>query len=388
MSAHAQLLLVLVLVYLSDCYVWLRRSAWAFVSRTNVFWSARRPRPLFSSGNGGLVLLNPLPPFGSVLAAHAVPAAVSPAGVTTYTGFVDDDLSETPAPVVTRSFDTPLAALAQGNTVVVDGSPLVICSSARQANRFARLLRDASSTEPDRRPDLIRAYWARSFAGDAAYLAIHAAGLRLGTLKLLCGVMFAHVFVLAPLAVWLTGLAAALLPAAAAMFGIAVLAGVEYHGIHALAYPELKQERIANTVKMILCPPAAIRAQDLIMQHACEDNHPLAVAKALLTPARCRQVGRHYRARLAHPIVLDGVGRAELDILRWHNALLLSFVEATLGAAPAGEPSPDATTSGIGALGFSCPRCGSRYSQPRVECPDCPGVRLADGAIEEGGPHA
>ena len=62
MSAHAQLLLVLVIVYLSDCYVWFRRSAWAFVSWTNVGWSARRPRPLFSAGQGGIVLLNPLPP--------------------------------------------------------------------------------------------------------------------------------------------------------------------------------------------------------------------------------------------------------------------------------------------------------------------------------------
>ena len=72
---------VLCFIYLSDCFLWLRKSTAALVSPWGKGWRVVLGSPLFGNSRGGLLLLNPLPPLGRVFLCHLAPVSLSPAGV-------------------------------------------------------------------------------------------------------------------------------------------------------------------------------------------------------------------------------------------------------------------------------------------------------------------
>ena len=81
MSDGQTLLLLLGLLYLSDCFLWVRKQSVAFVSPWCRRWRIARLNSSLANGRGGLLFMNPLPPLGSVFLSHLSPISVSPLGI-------------------------------------------------------------------------------------------------------------------------------------------------------------------------------------------------------------------------------------------------------------------------------------------------------------------
>src|SRR6266542_6246636 len=79
MSDSELLLLVLGLIYLTECAGWLRRGSVGFLYwRT---WRLVHPGTIFGNARGGFTMANPLPPLGCAVIAHQWPVSLSPRGV-------------------------------------------------------------------------------------------------------------------------------------------------------------------------------------------------------------------------------------------------------------------------------------------------------------------
>ena len=59
------LLLILILLYLSECLIWVKRESVAFVSAWGGRWRLAVPPSWMGNANGGILFLNPLPPGGT-----------------------------------------------------------------------------------------------------------------------------------------------------------------------------------------------------------------------------------------------------------------------------------------------------------------------------------
>src|SRR5207302_9775862 len=85
MGELQRLLLVIALIYLSECMVWVRRGAFAFGTWWVRNFHLRHPSALLGNQRGGLLLANPLPPLGTVFVSQLIPLSLSPEGVFAYT---------------------------------------------------------------------------------------------------------------------------------------------------------------------------------------------------------------------------------------------------------------------------------------------------------------
>ena len=84
MSEAQTLLLILILLYLTECLIWVKRESVAFVSRFGGRWRLTVPPSWFGNAKGGILFLNPLPPVGRVFLSHLSPISISPSGICAY----------------------------------------------------------------------------------------------------------------------------------------------------------------------------------------------------------------------------------------------------------------------------------------------------------------
>ena len=84
MGELESLLLILALIYLSECLVWVRRGALAFASWRGNRFGLRPPGTWMGNQRGGLLLSNPFPPLGTVLIVPDLPLSLAPAAVFAY----------------------------------------------------------------------------------------------------------------------------------------------------------------------------------------------------------------------------------------------------------------------------------------------------------------
>src|SRR5262245_6201653 len=84
MSDGQTLFLILWLLYLSDCWIWLGKRSVLFSSPWRRSWRVAFASQYFGTSEGGLALLNPLPPLGFVFLSSWSPISISPEGVCAY----------------------------------------------------------------------------------------------------------------------------------------------------------------------------------------------------------------------------------------------------------------------------------------------------------------
>ncbi len=81
MTDSQMLLLVVALIYFSECASWANLHCVAFVSWTGGRWRWTRPGKWFGNRSGGLVLKPLFPPLGTSFLCQLWPLSISPRGV-------------------------------------------------------------------------------------------------------------------------------------------------------------------------------------------------------------------------------------------------------------------------------------------------------------------
>ena len=379
MSEGQTLLLILILLYLTECLIWVKQESVAFVSRMGGRWRLTVPPSWLGNANGGLLFLNPLPPAGRVFLSHLSPISISPSGICAYN--LQTLPSEARSPGQTGHF-VPFNKVTRSNTegvyLLVNGERFAKCATARQARTLANLIGEMVKASAAKRERLARNWISKQFAMDDAAARLREGNAVIQPMRELSLILFLFLFVVTPVLVSSFGLTGLIIPVAVAMVILAVLIGILFYRAHQQLFPAETSERFENLVKMILCPPVSIRAADIITRNLLAEYSPIVVA-SLLTGSSEQQFVCAFILDLQHPLKHEVSDEAAEKTIGWTAAEQLNICLEQVKAGHYLESEDLLTPTQREGNSISyCPRCRCQFVVSAVECPDCPGVALVE----------
>jgi hypothetical protein len=377
MSEGQTLLLVLVLLYLSECVIWVKRQSVAFVPTSGRRWRVAFPRPWLGNASGGILIMNPLPPAGQIFLSHLSPISISPSGICAF------NLQTLPSGARSPAQTGRFLAFREITSSDTDGVYLLInkerfakCTTARQAKRFAILITVLLKASPAKRESLVRTSIVKQFPTDEAASALRNGEAIIKPIRWASAILFLFLFVATPILVVYFGLLRLIIPAAIVMFAFAILIGVLFYRAHRKLYPEETSERFESLVKMILCPPVSIRAADILTKNLLAHYSPVVLA-GVLTGNSEQQFVRAFILDLQHPLKHEVLDETAENTIDWAAGEQLGIcLEHVKNGSYAKAEELLAPTRREGNSVSYCPRCGCQFVVHSVECADCPGVEL------------
>ena len=364
------LLLVVILLYLSECLIWVKRESVAFVSVWRR-WRLATPSSWLGNARGGILFLNPLPPSGRVFLSHLSPVSISPSGVCALN--VQTLPSEARSPDQTGDF-LPFSKIKEAG---VDGSYLTInkerfakCTTAKQARALANVIAAMVKASASKREGLARNWITKQYSASDATSLLKEAQEVIKPIQSLGLILFLFLFVLTPLLGALVGLMTLIIPVAIVMVALAVEIAIVFRRAHAKLYPAESAERLESLVKMILCPPVAIRAADILTKNLLAEFSPIVLAD-VLTGAGEREFVRSVILDLKHPLGHELYDADAVETITWAINEQVTVCERYAKPEELLAPAQREENS----ISY-CPRCRCQFVVAAVECPDCPGVRV------------
>lgn len=372
MSDGQALFAVLVLLYLSDCWIWVAAHATAFRAP----WCGRcrtlRAGARFGNARGTPVLLNPFPPFGAVFLGQFPPVAISPRGFTRAAAEGVEGGQ--------RAVDFKVAEVdSREEWLTVNGERFVRVGRASEASRWAGLIRKvgAAPGPASACEDLIRRFLEEGFQRDTAVERLKEVESLAGKLRWRAVVFWGFLYCATPVLAVTVGLNRVLLPSAALMLLSAILISRSFTKAHRQLHPNRRSERIAEVLKMVLCPPVAIRSTDLLTAHSMEGFNPILLGSLLLRADEKHAFLCDRLCQLRYPLRRPVDDPVSAEIIAFFGRLELEIAIQRLKAW--GEPAAEEWNEPPRRDGVSrsyCPRCRSQLNSGAGECPDCPGVGL------------
>jgi hypothetical protein len=373
MTEGQTLFLILILVYLSDCLIWVKRESVAFVSTWGGRWRVTVPPSWLGNAKGGFLVLNPAPPAGRIFLSHLLPVSISPSGICAYN--LQTLPSEARSPSQTGqylAFDRIKTAATDGVYLVVNEEKFAKCATSRQAKVLAQLIRELIKTSPSKRERIVRAWVRKQFSIDDAVARLETGKRIIEPVQELSLMLFLFSFVVTPALVSAFGLMALIIPVAVVMVILAVLTGIMFYRAHKKLFPSEGSERFENLVKMILCPPVSIRAADILTTNLLADYSPIVLASVLSGSGERRFV-RAFVLDLQYPLKHELSDETAEKIMRWAVDEQLAEIKQGQFLQPEDLLAPSVREKD--SISY-CPRCHCQYVLSATECPDCPGVEL------------
>ena len=377
MSEAQTLLLILILVYLTDCLIWVRRESVAFVCNWAGRWRLRVPPSWLGNANGGVLLLNPFPPAGRVFLSHLAPISISPSGVCAYNLQTLPREARSPAQSGQfLPFNKIKSATTDGVYLLVNKERFAKCATARQAKTLAHLLDELTKASPAKRERMARAWISKQFALDEAAARWRETNKVIEPIRELSLVLFIFLFMVTPILVMSFVLLPLIVPIAVVMFIMAITIGIMFYRAHKQFFPSEGSERFESLAKMILCPPVSIRAPDLLTRNLLSDYSPIVLAE-LFAGSREQQFVRAYVLDLQHPLGHEVADETAEQTIRWtaEQQLNVCLEQIKNGRYLKPEELEAPSQREEDSISY-CPRCRCQFVVTGGDCPDCPGVGL------------
>ena len=364
------LLVILLLLYLSECLIWVKRESVAVVSPWGSNWRLTTPSAWLGNARGGLLFLNPLPAGGRVFLSHLWPVSISPSGVCALN--VQTLPSEARSPDQNGEF----LAFEKIKTAGVDGTYLTInnekfakCTTGKQARTLAAVIVAMAKAPASKREVMARTTITKQYSTADATKLLQEAEALIQPIKSLGLILFVILFVVTPALGVISGFTNLILPVALVMVALAVEIAILFRRTHRKLYPNEPAERLESLVKMILCPPVAIRAADILTKNLLAEFSPIVLAN-VLTGTRERDFVRSLILDLKHPLGHELSDQTAVQTITWTANEQLKAGERFVKPE---ELLP--TQREENSLSY-CPRCRCQFVVAVAECPDCPGVQL------------
>lgn len=376
MTDGQTLFVILSLLYLSDCLVWIGRRTVLFYSPWCRQWRASFAGEHFGNTDGSIALLNPLPPLGNNFFGHWTPISISPAGVCAFTLQAFQGMGRPFQTGMVLMYEEISELRADGNHLLLNGSRFVKCFTVEQAITLSELIKRISSEPTEKREKLIRESLISQLAKEEAIKHHDHVSDFAAKMRWTCSAFFIFLYVITPIIVSIYGLVRFVIPVTIVMLFSALFISVTYFIAHKAIYPSLSYDRLSNLVKMILCPPLAIRAVDFLTLNAMSRFHPVLLANLLLG-SESLAFTRAVMSDMKHPIRHNLTDPRALSIVSWHAACELDACTKFLEAQnPTTLDKCFAPPSWDGVSSTYCPHCSCQFAVLSGECPDCSGVEL------------
>lgn len=373
------LLLVIAIIYLTECVVWIRRSSLAVQRGFGGRWRLRHPGVVWGNARGAIVLGSPLPSSGVVLLSHPFPMSLSAQAMLSFASVCLDSGGRPPQLARWVNFPEARTISAEGRSVLVNDAVFFKAASSSSARHLARLLRELKGLPEGGREAAIRRMLAASLDADGARRRWEEYAQWGGRLRWMGGILFAYLFAIAPAAIWLWGFEAAGLGVVMGLLAQTFAIGWQFWRAHGVLYPGGSEERFTPFLTMLLAPPTAIRAHDLLARRLVEGFHPLAVAQAFCPGLPFKQLARRVLLDLRYPLLPNAPSSqaAVVETEEWFRGVLLEecerFVERA-GLNPGALTLPPERAEEKSQS--YCPRCGAQFIVEAGHCADCGGRAL------------
>jgi hypothetical protein len=368
------LLFILVLLYLSECLIWVKRESVAFVSVWGGRWRLAVPPSWMGNANGGILFLNPLPPGGRVFLSHLSPISISPTGVCAFN--LQTLPSEARSPYQSGqflSFNKIKNSSSDGPYLVINNEKFSKCANAKQARALAKVIGGLAKASTSKREGMALTWVGKQFAAEDAAALLKKSEELIEPIQQMGVILFMFLFVFTPGVAFVSGVSGLIIPVASVMVVLAIEIAIMFHRAHNKLYPADSSERLESVVKMILCPPVSIRAADILTKHLLAEYSPIVLASVLPGSGEPQFV-RSVILDLKHPLKHEvSEADAEKTITWTAGEQLKACLKNGRFLKPEELLAP--TQREENSIAY-CPRCRCQFVVSEGECPDCPGVEL------------
>lgn len=377
MSDGQALFAVICIIYLTDCFLWLGKHSLAFVSMWGLRWKPKHPSAYLGSPNGGLVFINPFPFLGQVYTCDLLPVSFSPRGLCAYnTQCLTVDGKPQQSGLVVNYGQIKNVYCFEKN-IYINNSLFVKCASHVQASCIVSIIKKISSSSENKREELIKAFLKQRQDTTNAENVFNEIESHNFNLRFFCSILFLFLFVLSPILVIRFSLTLVILPVIAITFIIGIYISIKFYKTHKILYPNEKETRITNLIKMILCPPVAIRANDIITSQALSNFSSILIAKILLKKEDFLLFAQHWLLDLKYPTRHECEDGFAMDIIAWHNSTLFNVSYECLDGMSKSEIALSLKPELLEKQSNSyCPRCLEQFQINSGGCCNCDGVEL------------
>jgi hypothetical protein len=379
MGELESLLLVLIVLYIIECLVWVRRGLVGFINPwfpapgTGRAW---HPGTTLGNTHGAICFANPLPPFGAIFLGQQWPLSLSPEGALAFNSAC---LNPTWRPRQTGQFipfDAMQAIVRDGRKIVVNGSAFVEASSPGTARAIVRLLQELKQIPAPKRGDAIRSSLEATFDLGAAkdrLVLFKRASL---TVRLAAISLFVFLFLIAPTVISRYGLNTWVWPLVAILLAHTVTIAFLFRRAYHQLFPKGDDERFTPFLTMLLAPTSALRATDVLSKPLFEPFHALTVARLFLSDIAFRDFARHALRDLQNPMLpaCPNADDAAVQTEEWFRGAARQSAETFVSAAGLKlddllEPAAPAES----AMRAYCARCDAQFLTVNASCADCGG---------------
>ena len=373
------LFLILVLLYLSECVIWVKRESVAFVSAWGSRWRLVVPPSWLGNASGGLLILNPLPPSGRVFLSHLSPVSISPSGICAFN--LQTLPSEARSPYQSGEllpFSKIKDAGSDGAYLIINKEKFTKCATAHQARALAKVVVSLAKASASKREAMARAWVVKQFASDEAATLLQESEKLIKPVQQMGLILFLFLFVLTPSLAFTYGFTPLIIPVAIVMVALAVEIAILFHRAHKKLYPAESSERLESLVKMILCPPVSVRAADILTRNLLAEYSPIVLANVLPGSGEPQFV-RAVILDLKYPLKHEVVDELAEQTIEWtaKEQLNVCLDQVKKGRYLKSEELLAPTQREENSIGY-CPRCRCQFVVREGECPDCPGVALVE----------
>jgi hypothetical protein len=369
MNELALLLLVILAIYLLQCVSLTPSDATIFRRSFAGRWKGHASGFLLKAHSRSLGLVNPAFPGHGFVVVPALPFAVSPQGIA-----AGRTASEGRARQDFFSFETARGFDCREEWVRAGGRDWFRAASREQAARLAGWLAQVRRAPLQDRPALIDAELSRRLRTRPVKHRLLLYEKESAALRLFCSILLLALFLVIPMVVSLAGLRQTWPALLLFLLAAAVAISTEFASAHRRLYPADRDGRWMALLTLALSPPAAVRANDLLLKDLLVDFDPLAVSRVLCQEQEFDRICRA-AARALHfplPFEVEAGETAEHLTRAWFRQRLAGLQQAFMagqGKDPGAllpAPAPESPQS----RGY-CPRCLTQFVIKEGTCSDC-----------------
>ena len=379
MSDLESLLLVLGVLYVSECVVWVPLGAVSLSAWLDKQWRMRFPGGWTGNSRGGLLMANPLPPLGSVFVCPSWPISISPISIYGYTAASVGPSGRAKQTGLFIPFESLNKITTDGKGIYANGQLLCKTTSHAMAGTWAEAIRRLKALPQTQRVREIQKLLSESLDGKEIFRRLGSAEEKRESLRRLGNMLFACLFVVTPVILWRYGFGLLGLVLLLALYGQSMTLGFLFRRAHKVLYPNGSADCFVPFLTVLLSPPAAIRAHDLLGRHLLENFHPLAVASVLCSPEVFKDFARALWLDLHYPIlpVCPSELPAAMATEEWFRNTCRASVESFLRGKKCKPEEWMRPPAALESCNRSyCPRCLAQYTTLEGNCMDCGGRAL------------
>lgn len=384
MTEGITLFFILLIFYLVECIFWLHRNSAAFVSFTGRHWRLFLFNKYFGNDNGGLFFANPLPPLGKVYLCSLLPVSFSGTQVCSQISQTLTDNIKIEKKVKLIKYDEIKSVSTIDKDVFINEDMFIKCSTTIQTIFIRDILLKLISLNDEQRENEIKRIVQETFDVEKAREKIKTYNDKSYTLRICCNLLFVYIFLIVPVLVYFYGTITLFIVLLALMYLFSISVSIIFYFIHKIFYSAQKSERIIDMVKMIIFPPTAVRANDLLSLNLLANYHPLAVGQVLFDKFNFENIAKKTLIDLKNPIIND-FENEQVDLTnKWHRSNLENIVTAFLHNNSVDiknlltAPSPEDVSCKA-----YCPRCEAQYTVQRGICSECSNISLLPFAAKK-----